>query len=71
MLPGWLQILLLLLEKSPAKRLGVSDSVAGDIRTQPFFKPIDFAKLEKKQIAPPYKPKLVWENKNSLFFSLR
>ena len=58
---GWLQILLLLLEKSPAKRLGVSDSVAGDIRTQPFFKPIDFAKLEKKQIAPPYKPKLVWE----------
>ena len=52
-------ILLLLLEKNPAKRLGVSDSVAGDIRHQPFFKPIDFNKLEKKQIIPPYKPKLV------------
>ena len=52
-------ILLLLLEKNPARRLGVSDSVAGDIRHQPFFKPIDFNKLEKKQIIPPYKPKLV------------
>ena len=52
-------VLLLLLEKNPAKRLGVSDSVAGDIRHQAFFKPIDFNKLEKKQIVPPYKPKLV------------
>ena len=52
-------VLLLLLEKNPAKRLGVSDSVAGDIRHQPFFKPIDFNKLEKKQIVPPYRPKLV------------
>merc|ERR1712045_369884 len=51
-------VLLLLLEKNPAKRLGVSDSVAGDIRHQAFFKPIDFNKLEKKQIVPPYKPKL-------------
>jgi len=51
-------ILLLLLEKNPAKRLGVSDSFQGEIRHQPFFKPIDFVKLEKKQILPPYKPKL-------------
>ena len=29
------------------------------MRHQPFFKPIDFVKLEKKQIIPPYKPKLV------------
>ena len=53
------QILLLLLEKQPAKRLGVSDSIHGELRNQPFFKPIDFVKLEKKQIVPPYKPKLV------------
>merc|ERR1712141_421110 len=51
-------ILLLLLEKNPAKRLGVSDSFQGELRHQPFFKPIDFVKLEKKQIIPPYKPKL-------------
>lgn len=52
------QILLLLLEKNPAKRLGVSESVHGDVRTQPFFKPIDFNKLERRQVIPPYKPKL-------------
>ena len=48
-----------LLEKNPAKRLGVSEGIHGDVRSQPFFKPIDFAKLEKRQILPPYKPKLV------------
>ena len=37
----------------------MSDSFQGEIRHQPFFKPIDFVKLEKKQIVPPYKPKLV------------
>jgi len=52
------QILLLLLEKNPANRLGVSESIHGDVRTQPFFKPIDFNKLEKRQVVPPYKPKL-------------
>jgi len=52
------QILLLLLEKNPAKRLGVSEGIHGDVRSQPFFKPIDFIKLEKRQILPPYKPKL-------------
>jgi len=52
------QILLLLLEKNPAKRLGVSESVHGDVRTQPFFKPIDFNRLERRQVIPPYKPKL-------------
>ena len=48
-----------LLEKSPANRLGVSESIHGDVRAQPFFKPIDFNKLEKRQLIPPYKPKLV------------
>jgi len=36
----------------------VSDSFHGEIRHQPFFRPIDFAKLENKMIVPPYKPKL-------------
>lgn len=52
------QLLLLLLEKSPANRLGVSDSIHGDIRRQPFFRSIDFDRLEAKQLPPPYKPKL-------------
>jgi len=52
------QLLLLLLEKNPASRLGVSDSCHGDIKRQPFFRCIDFTKLEAKQILPPYKPKL-------------
>merc|ERR1719510_2588220 len=47
-------ILLLLLEKNPAKRLGVSDSFQGEIRHQPFFKPIDFVKLEKKPMDVSY-----------------
>jgi len=52
------QLLLLLLEKNPASRLGVSDSIHGDIRRQPFFRSIDFDRLEAKQLPPPYKPKL-------------
>ena len=37
----------------------MSEGIHGDVRSQPFFKPIDFIKLEKRQILPPYKPKLV------------
>ena len=44
-----------MLEKDPSKRLGVS---SGDVCEQPFFRNIDFSKLERKEICPPYKPKL-------------
>ncbi len=44
-----------LLEKDPSKRLGVT----GNVCEHPFFRPIDFVKLERKEITPPYKPKLV------------
>ena len=40
-------------------RLGIAGCSAGDVCDQPFFKPIDFAKLERKDIVPPYRPKLV------------
>ena len=53
------RVMFQLLEKNPAKRLGVSESIHGDVRNQPFFKPIDFNKLERRQVIPPYKPKLV------------
>ena len=39
--------------------MGVAGCSAGDVCDQPFFKPIDFAKLERKDIFPPYRPKLV------------
>ncbi|XP_059078649.1 uncharacterized protein LOC131877095 isoform X2 [Tigriopus californicus] len=51
-------ILQLLLEKDPSRRLGVSGCSAGNVCDQPFFKSIDFAKLERKELIPPYKPKL-------------
>ena len=54
-----------LLEKDPSLRLGIAGCSAGDVCDQPFFKPIDFAKLERKDIVPPYRPKLV-----SLLFSV-
>jgi hypothetical protein len=53
------------LEKDSSQRLGVSGCTAGDVCDQPFFKSIDFAKLERKEIAPPYKPKLVMERRIS------
>ena len=48
-----------LLDKDPAKRLGVKGCVSGDICDQPFFKGVNFDLLEKKQIIPPFRPQLV------------
>ncbi|CAN0183899.1 unnamed protein product [Lampetra planeri] len=57
--PRWITsdsrgILEKLFERDPQKRLGI----VGDIRAQPFFKTIDWTALEKKQITPPFKPKV-------------
>jgi serum/glucocorticoid-regulated kinase 2 len=43
-----------LLQKDPLERLGI-DGVQG-FKTHPFFACIDWAKLEKKEMLPPYKP---------------
>ena len=48
-----------LLEKDAAKRLGSGGCPHGDICDQTFFKKVNFEKLERKECAPPYKPKLV------------
>ena len=48
-----------LLEKEPRSRLGVRDCKHGEVADQPFFKSIDFDKLERKQLIPPFKPNLV------------
>ena len=47
-----------LLEKDPARRLGVSGCPAGDVCEQPFFKNIDFKALRKQQLAAPWVPDL-------------
>jgi len=46
-----------LLNRDPKKRLGSKDDV-GDIKAHPFFKTLNFEKLMKKEIDPPYKPKI-------------
>lgn len=48
-----------LLEKDPQKRLGTPGCSAGDIIDQPFFKNINWDKLDRKEIEPPFKPKVV------------
>merc|ERR1712013_603755 len=45
-------------EKTEQGRKSPYKSVHGDVRSQPFFKPIDFTRLERRQVVPPYKPKL-------------
>ena len=48
-----------LLDKDSTKRLGILYSPYGDLRGHPFFKYIDWDKIETKKVETPYKPKLV------------
>ncbi len=52
-------ILKLLFQRDPKKRLGMSTCPHGSIKQQAFFNCIDWDKIEKKQIEPPFKPKIV------------
>lgn len=44
-----------LFERDPSRRLGV----VGDIRAHLFFRTINWPTLEKRQVDPPFKPKVV------------
>lgn len=44
-----------LFERDPSRRLGV----VGDIRAHPFFKTINWTALGKREVEPPFKPKVV------------
>jgi len=62
-LPTWLSkearsIFLGLLERDPKRRLGSSQRDALEIQEHPFFTSIDFDKLVKKEIDPPFVPKV-------------
>ena len=52
------EILGMLLVRDPEKRLGMPGCLAGSIRNQVFFKPINWEKLEKKKVPPPVKPRV-------------
>ncbi|XP_077496107.1 uncharacterized protein LOC144107008 isoform X2 [Amblyomma americanum] len=51
-------LLVLLLDKNAETRLGMPGCPAGDVCDQPFFRTIQWDKLERKEIEPPFKPKL-------------
>lgn len=52
------QLLVLLLNKMADTRLGMPDCPAGDVCHQPFFRTINWEKVERKEMQPPFKPNL-------------
>jgi serum/glucocorticoid-regulated kinase 2 len=54
---GCKSLIVQLLNRDPKKRLGSKDDV-NDLKVHPFFKPISWDKLYKKEIDCPYKPKV-------------
>ncbi|KAK8722969.1 hypothetical protein OTU49_011977 [Cherax quadricarinatus] len=51
-------ILKQLLDKDSTRRLGIPFSPYGEITVHPFFKYIDWNKIERKEVETPYKPRL-------------
>ncbi|PIO68758.1 phorbol esters/diacylglycerol binding domain protein [Teladorsagia circumcincta] len=58
----------MLLNKNPSKRLGCSLDLSAaelDVKEHPFFRRIDWHKIETRQVQPPFKPKLGYVYANS------
>jgi len=50
-----------MLQKEPEKRLGSSEADGEEIRSHAWFAPIDWAALERRELAPPFKPSVKGE----------
>jgi len=57
-------LLRLLFKRNPANRLGSGPGGVNDIKFQPFFSTIDWDKLFKREIKPPFKPACTTETVN-------
>merc|ERR1719336_2833590 len=60
-------LIIKLLTRNPAKRLGSSKDDVEDIKKHAWFKTLDWDKLLKKEIAPPYQPTVKSETDTSNF----
>lgn len=50
-----------LFERDPTRRLGI----VGNISLHPFFKTINWQALERREVDPPFKPKVVCSTHNN------